>query len=155
MKLSEIIHPECVKIPLAASTKEAVLRELVALLPSSADEDIRDDLLAAVLERENRMSTGIGQGIAIPHGKSERVSAMEIVFGISARPIDFEALDGDPVDVFFLLVSPPDMTGPHIKALAQISRMLSSDNIREELSGATAAEQVLDLFRREEALLDE
>jgi PTS system nitrogen regulatory IIA component len=155
MKLSEILHPECVRIPLASSTKEGVLRELVGLLPSSGDEAVRDQLLSAVLEREKRMSTGIGQGLAIPHGKSDRVSTMEIGFGITRTPIDFDALDGDPVDMFFLLVSPPDMTGPHIKALAQISRMLSSDSLRDELGAATAAEQVLDLFRREEALLEE
>jgi len=155
VKLSEILRPECVRIPLLSSTKDAVLRELVGLLPSAADPDVRDALLAAVLEREQRMSTGIGQGIAIPHGKSERVSSMEIAFGISPGAIDFDSLDGAPVDVFFLLISPPDLTGPHIKALAQISRMLSADNLREELATATGPEQVLELFRREEALLED
>ena len=155
MKLSEILRPESIRIPLASSTKDAVLHELVGLLPSSADEGVRDQLLSAVLERESRMSTGIGQGIAIPHGKSDQVSGMEIGFGISPTPIDFEALDGDPVDVFFVLVSPPDLTGPHIKALAQISRMLSSDTLREELAAATGPDQVMELFRREETLLDD
>ena len=155
MKLSEILRPESIRIPLASSTKDAVLHELVGLLPSSADESVRDQLLAAVLERESRMSTGIGQGIAIPHGKTDQVSAMEIGFGISPAPIDFEALDGDPVDVFFVLVSPPDLTGPHIKALAQISRILASDTVRRELVEAGGAEEVLGLFRREEELLED
>ena len=114
---------------------------------------MRESVLAAVLERERRMSTGIGQGIAIPHGKSDRVSRMEIGFGISPRPIDFGALDGRPVKLFFILVSPPEMTSPHIQALAQISRILSSDHLREELAASTGPAGVLDLLRHEEARL--
>jgi mannitol/fructose-specific phosphotransferase system IIA component (Ntr-type) len=153
MNLSEILLPASVRIPLASTSKADVLRELVGLLPSAAEPTVRDSVLAAVLEREQRMSTGIGQGIAIPHGKSDRVSGMEIGFGISPRPIEFGSLDGRPVQLFFILVSRPEMTAPHIQALAQISRILSSDHLREELAAATGAAGVLDLLRREEARL--
>ena len=135
MKLSEVLTAESVRIPLESSTKDDVLRELVSLLPSSTSAETRDRLHQAVVEREERMSTGIGQGIAIPHGKSDAVAAMEVAFGIPKKAIPFDALDGDPVEVFFLLVSPPDLTGPHIRALAQISRMLSSDALRSEVTG--------------------
>jgi fructose-specific phosphotransferase system IIA component len=155
MRLAELLSPERIRIPLAAGTKSEVLRELVSLLPDHEDPDAREQILQAVLDRESRMSTGIGMGVAIPHGKSELVHTMEVTFGISAKPIDFESLDGEPVDLFFLLVSPPDHSGPHIKALARISRMLSSDELRDTLVRAGTAEEALALIRDEEAELDD
>lgn len=106
MKLSELLTPERIRIPLLAKTKDEVLRELVSILPGIAGSEEREGILEAVLEREGRMSTGIGQGVAIPHGKTASVPGMEMAFGIASRPIDFEALDGDPVGIFFLLLSP-------------------------------------------------
>lgn len=150
MKLSELLPPERIRIPLESGSKEDVLRELVSLLPSSYDSVARDQILQAVLDRESRMSTGIGQGVAIPHGKSDAVQEVQMTFGLSEPPLEYDALDGEPVEIFFLLVSPPDLTGPHIKLLAQISRMLSSDSVREELVAARDAETVVEVFRREE-----
>ncbi len=150
MKLSELLCPDRIRIPLASRTKEDVLRELVSILPGRDDPEVREQLLQAVLDRENRMSTGIGMGVAIPHGKSNLVEGMEVTFGLATNAIDFDALDGEPVNIFFLLISPPDFAGPHIKTLARISRMLSSDEIRDGLTTATSAAEVLDLVRREE-----
>lgn len=150
MKLSELLTPERIRVRLDSTAKDDVLRELVSLLPG-ADAETRTGILQAVLERESRMSTGIGQGVAIPHGKTDLVDGMEMAFGIAATPVDYEALDGEAVDLFFLLVSPPDQSGPHIKVLAQISRMLSSDGFRDELAKAPTAEAVLELLRTEEA----
>jgi fructose-specific phosphotransferase system IIA component len=154
MKLSEMLDAGRIRIPLQARTKEDALRELVGLVTGD-DGDRAETIFEAVAEREGRMSTGIGQGVAIPHGKSDLVSGMEIAFGIAAEPVDYDALDGEPVSLFFLLVSPPDRTGDHIKALAQISRLLTSDAVRDELGAAKSAGDVLDLLRREEALPDE
>lgn len=151
MNLSEFLGPDRIRVPLRSRQKEDVLRELVELLPSASGEDRAEQILEAVIEREKRMSTGIGKGVAIPHGKTDLVPAMEMAFGIAAEPVDFESLDGDPCAIFFLLVSPPELTGPHIKALAQISRMLTSDVVRDELAQAPDAEAVLALFRRHEA----
>jgi mannitol/fructose-specific phosphotransferase system IIA component (Ntr-type) len=153
MKLSEMLDAGRIRIPLAGRTKEDVLRELVGLV--AGDGDRAETIFDAVAERERRMSTGIGQGVAIPHGKSGLVSGMEIAFGIAAAPVDYDALDGEPVSLFFLLVSPPDRTGDHIKALAQISRLLTSDAVRDELTAARSPQEVLRLLRREEALQDE
>ena len=151
MKLSELLNPERIRIALEATGKDDALRELVSLLPNHRDAETQTGILQAVRERESRMSTGIGQGVAIPHGKTELVTQMEMTFGIAPSAIPYEALDGAPVDLFFLLVSPPDLSGPHIKVLAQISRMLSSDGFRDGLAEADSAETVLELLRREES----
>ena len=152
MKLSERLTPNRIRIPLTSQTKDEVLQELVSILPDRDDEE-RERILQAILDREAKMSTGIGQGVAIPHGKCECVREMEIAFGISPQPIDFASLDGKPVQVFFLLVSAPDKSGPHIKALAQISRMLSSPSLREELGVAQTPEDVARLIREREEVL--
>jgi len=150
MRLSELLTPDRIRIPLRAQDKGNALRELVSLLSDHASGDLQAGILQSILEREQRMSTGIGQGVAIPHGKTELVDRMEMAFGIATRPIEYEALDGEPVALFFLLVSPPDLTGPHIKVLAQISRMLSSDGFRDGLARVANADEVLALLRREE-----
>ncbi len=150
MKLTELLTADRIRIPLASDTKEDVLRELVSMLPAHHEPDVQEQLLGAVLDREGRMSTGIGMGVAIPHGKSELVDGMEVTFGISRSPIEYASLDGEPVRVFFLLLSPPDHAGPHIKTLARISRMLSTDGLRDGLASVKNAEQALELFRREE-----
>ena len=151
MKLSELLSPERIRIPLRSETKEDVLRELVSLLPDRKDPEIREQLLQSVLDRESRMSTGIGMGVAIPHGKSDLVDGMEMTFGISAAPLDYQSLDGEPVKLFFLLISPHDHAGPHIKTLAQISRTLLSENLRERLAQSAAPEDVLSILREQEA----
>lgn len=152
MKLSERLTPNRIRIPLTSETKDEVLRELVSILPNH-DDEARERILQAIVEREAKMSTGIGQGVAIPHGKCELVTEMEIAFGISARPIDFASLDGKPVLIFFLLVSAPDKSGPHIRALAQISRMLSSPSLRDELGAARTPEDVVRLIHEREQVL--
>lgn len=151
MRLSEKLDARRIRVPLRAKTKDEVLRELVALLPGAPDDERGERILRAILDRERRMSTGIGRGVAIPHGKSELVGDMEISFGVSTQPIDFQALDGAPCTVFFLLVSPPEMAAAHIQALAAISRMLASDSLLGELGRVADAEQARALFRREEA----
>jgi mannitol/fructose-specific phosphotransferase system IIA component (Ntr-type) len=151
MKLSQLLTPERIRVRLESTAKDDILRELVSLLPHHTNAETRTGILQAVREREARMSTGIGQGVAIPHGKTELVDGMEMAFGIAPTPVAYEALDGEAVDLFFLLVSPPDQSGPHIKVLAQISRMLSSDGFRDELAAAPSAGAVLELLRTEEA----
>ena len=149
MKLSELLTPERIRIPLTAHSKDDVLRELVSLLGKSAESS--REILDAVREREERMCTGIGRGIAIPHGKSAHALGLEVAFGLAGTPVDYGALDRAPVRAFFLLVSSPDSPDAHLRALGRISRLLSSDEVQEELFEATSASQVLDLLRKEEA----
>jgi mannitol/fructose-specific phosphotransferase system IIA component (Ntr-type) len=151
VNLAESLAPEQIRVPLAAESKADVLRELVALLPSAKTEDARAKVLESVLERESKMSTGIGQGVAIPHGRSELVHDVEMAFGISRVPIEFDAMDGRPVEIFFLIVTSPDKGGAHLQALARISRMLASERMRDDLSCVRSAKEVLDLFRREDS----
>ncbi|MBT3343344.1 MAG: PTS sugar transporter subunit IIA, partial [Gemmatimonadetes bacterium] len=106
--------------------------------------------LQAVLEREKIMSTGIGDGIAIPHGKSDAVVELTAALGIHKRGVDFEALDGEPAFVFFLLVSPANVSGPHIKALARISRMLKNDGFKKKLIEAGSADDIVAAIEEEE-----
>ena len=110
----------------------------------------REKVLQAVLEREKIMSTGIGDGIAIPHGKSDAVNGLAAALGIHKRGVDFESLDGEPAYVFFLLVSPADVSGPHIKALARISRLLKNDDFKRKLIDASTAEEILEIIKTEE-----
>ena len=150
MRLTEILQPDCVKIPLAATSRQAAIYELVDLLADKAGIQGREQLKEAVWARETTRTTGIGHGIAIPHGKSTGCSKLSIAIGITAQPIDFGAIDGKPVQLIILLASPPDQTGPHIQALARISRLMTMDEFRERIYAAQTAEEIHNLLKSEE-----
>jgi fructose-specific phosphotransferase system IIA component len=150
MSLLEILSVRSAIVGLQGETKDEIIEELVSSLEVGAAITDRDKVLEAVLEREKIMSTGIGDGIAIPHGKSDAVVELAAALGIHKRGVDFEALDGEPAFVFFLLVSPANVSGPHIKALARISRMLKNDSFKKKLIEAEAAEQILGVIEEEE-----
>ena len=118
MRLTEILKPQNIKVPLAAKTKTEAISELVDLLASTEEVSDAKKVLDAVLERESTRTTGIGNGLAIPHGKCSGVGHLVMAIGRPAQPIDFQAIDGRPVNLIWLLASPPDQTGPHIHALA-------------------------------------
>lgn len=130
--LTELLTPERIKVPLAAADKPGVLRELTRLLAERAGVDA-EPLLAAVLEREQVLSTGIGHGIAIPHAKSPTVAELSLVAGSAPRGVPFEALDGEPVRLFFLLIGPESAAGQHVKALSRIARLVRRESVRESL----------------------
>lgn len=133
-----------VKVPLEAATKDEVLRELVDTLAADACAGDRDEMLRVVREREEVLSTGIGHGVALPHGKSDACADLAIAAGVTAEPIDFDALDGEPVRLVFLLLGPESAAGSHIKALSRISRLVRKADLRDRLMGAEDAEA----FRR-------
>jgi mannitol/fructose-specific phosphotransferase system IIA component (Ntr-type) len=142
--LTELLSPERIKIPLQATTKDELLRELVEVLVSPDAVPDLDVVLRAVRDREAVLSTGIGHGVAIPHGKAPGVADLRMAAGRTDAPVDFDALDGEPVRLFFMLVGPESAAGPHIKALSRISRLLRKDSIRERLALAANAD---DFFR--------
>ena len=150
MTLQEILSPKSILVGLRGETKEKIIEELVNSLDDDAIADDRDKVLQAVLEREKIMSTGIGDGIAIPHGKSDAVLRLAAALGIHKRGVDFEALDGEPAYVFFLLVSPANVSGPHIKALARISRLLKNDEFKRRLIAAPTAADMQRIIEAEE-----
>jgi mannitol/fructose-specific phosphotransferase system IIA component (Ntr-type) len=148
--LTELLSAERIKIPLQAQTKDDLLRELVDVCAEAHGIEDRADMLRAVREREAVLSTGIGHGVAIPHGKSASVGMLRMAAGRAEAPIDFDALDGEPVSLFFLLVGPESAAGPHIKALSRISRLVRRDDVRERLVSATTAEEFLHALREAE-----
>lgn len=150
MTLMEILSGKSVVVGLQGQNKREVLEELVNALEVGDKITDRDKVLDAVLLREEIMSTGIGHGIAIPHGKSEYVTELGGVLGIKKEGVDFDALDGKPTYIFFLLVSPLDVSGPHIKALARISRLLKGEDFRQKLIAAVDNEDAIAIIEEEE-----
>ncbi len=150
MKISEILDKQSIKIGLKSSTKEQTLEELVEILTKIEDVGDTKAILKALIERESLGSTGIGQGIAIPHGKTDKIKRLVAVMGISKTGVNFDALDGEPVYIFFLLVAPKTTAGPHLKALAQISRLLRDSYFCELIRKCKTEEEVFNLIKNEE-----
>ena len=151
MTLLDILSPDSTIVDLKGETKEEIIAELVDSLANNDAITDRDKVLQAVLEREKIMSTGIGDGIAIPHGKSDSVEQLIAALGTQRRGVDFEALDGEPAYVFFLLVSPANVSGPHIKALARISRLLKNDEFKKTLIATKSSTAIIDIIEAEES----
>jgi fructose-specific phosphotransferase system IIA component len=153
MRLTEIIKPQDIKVPLAAKTKAEAIEELVNLLAANGEISDPKKVLAAVLEREATRTTGIGNGLAIPHGKCDGTKDLVMAIGKPSAPIDFQSIDGRPVTLIWLLSSPPDKTGPHIHALARISRLMTIDKFRQALAAATTSQALYDVIAQQEATL--
>ena len=150
MILTQILQPSCIRVPLEGKDKNSVITELVDLLDAHGLLQDRDVVLEAVLARERTRSTGIGSGIAIPHGKCNAVKELVMAIGITAEPIEFESVDGKPVKIVILLASPSDQTGPHIQALARISRLMLDGQFKEALEKAGSAEDAYELMSSKE-----
>lgn len=149
MNLRNVMEPECIALDLKGETKQQIIEELVDLLLAAGklhDSKDRDEALRVVLEREHKMSTGMQNGIAIPHGKTDRVDTLVAAIGLKKGGVNFESLDGKPSRIFVMTLSPNTRTGPHIQFLAEISRALSDPKIREEVLEADTPEKVLDVL---------
>lgn len=152
MLLLDLITPGRIKIPLEGRTKEEILRDLVALATRDAGIADPQAVLQAVKDREAVLSTGIGQGVAIPHGRSPAVSELRLAAGVTAAPVDFDALDGQPVRLFFLLIGPESEAAAHVKALSRISRLVHREDMRERLVAADSAEEFYQIIKDFEGL---
>jgi mannitol/fructose-specific phosphotransferase system IIA component (Ntr-type) len=153
MRLIEILKPQNIRMPLVATDKTGAIAELVGLLASNGELADEKKVLDAVLERESTRTTGIGNGLAIPHGKTAGAAQLVMAIGKAGSPIDFQAIDGRPVTWIWLLTSPPDKTGPHIHALARISRLMTIDKFRQLLAQAKSPQEVYDIIVQQEAAL--
>lgn len=151
MILTQILQPTCIKAPLDSTDKESAIEALVQLLAHSGQLTNSQDAFQAIMDREQQRSTGIGSGIAIPHGKCASAKELVMAMGIMKDPIDFESIDGKPVKIIVLLVSPLDCTGPHIQALARISRLMLDETFKAKLEKAASPEEVYDLISNKEA----
>ena len=152
MNIMEFLNPQATTCEVKSQTKEDVIRELVSLLVKAGAIKEKDGLrlVQILLEREALGSTGIGQGVAIPHGKTNLVKTLVSAFGVARGGVGFDSLDGEPVKLFFLLVAPEDSAGPHLKALARISRLLKDRHFRESLIGAKDEKSLVRIIREED-----
>jgi mannitol/fructose-specific phosphotransferase system IIA component (Ntr-type) len=148
MKLSVLLPAAQIRVPLAARTKEAVLDELLAVLPVEAAQ--RATVRECVLARERELSTGIGRGVAIPHGKSTTVPRHLCAFGVAEVPVEYGAVDGLPCRIFFLCVSNPKDAGEHVRVLSQVARVLNNSAARAALESAASPEDVRRVFLDDE-----
>ena len=148
MKFADFVSVGAINADLAATNKEAVIEELVGSLVASGSikEDDRSDIVAAIMKREELGSTGIGRGIAVPHTKHPSVDSLVGTVGVSAEGVDFDSLDGEQVNLLFLLISPPDRPGDHLRALENISRQLRDDTFCRFLKQAKSAEDIQQLL---------
>jgi mannitol/fructose-specific phosphotransferase system IIA component (Ntr-type) len=151
MRLTDFLSPETIKVPLEGTTKKQVLRELVDLICRGAEEPFCEDVYKTVIEREWLMSSGIGQGIALPHGFWTHETPFAGVLGIPAQPIEFDSIDGKPVEIVFLLVCDEEHTNTKLKALARISRLLHREDFRKGLATSTSADEAMQVIVDEEA----
>jgi len=151
MKIMEFLSKKAVEANLKATDKEGVIREMVNLLAKADEIKNREDLVKALLTRESLGSTGIGQGIGIPHAKSPNAKNLVAAFGLSHQGVNFDSLDGEPAYIFFLLIAPEEFAGPHLKALARISRMLKDKYFREMLKKAKDEKEILRIIQDEDS----
>jgi fructose-specific phosphotransferase system IIA component len=150
MLLTQICQATSVRVPLQSKDKLGVIAELIDLLDAQNLLEDKEAVSHAVFTRESTRSTGIGSGIAIPHGKCKSIKELVMAIGITQDPIDFESIDNQPVSIVILLVSPTDQTGPHIQALAKISRIMLDENFKQAFSQTASAEEAYRLLQDKE-----
>jgi PTS system nitrogen regulatory IIA component len=150
MQITDFLKKEAVKVGMTAKTKDEALKELVDLLVDSGQVDNKRKLLSVLREREDLGSTGIGQGLAIPHGKCDCVSALCCAVGVSKNGVNFDSLDGERVYVFCLLVAPDQEAGLHLKALARVASLLKDRYFRRQLQNSRSEDEILTAIKREE-----
>ena len=150
MRLRDLLDESVVKVGLKSLEKEECFEEMIDLLVRAGRLSDRAGALAAVRQRETQGTTGIGQGVAIPHGKHPSVPALTAALGTSTEGIDFDAVDDGKVHVVFLLLARADDPGPHVRALAEIARLVQTPGFYRKLVGARSAREILDTLDSEE-----
>ena len=152
MKIMDFLIKKAISADLKSTDKEGVVRELVDLLTKAGViKGKKEDVVKILMAREALGSTGIGQGVGIPHGKSNQIKSLIAAFGLSRQGVDFESLDGEPSHIFFLLLAPGDSAGPHLKALARISRLLKDKYVREILKKSQNEKDIIKTITDEDA----
>lgn len=152
MKISELLNPQAVIAELQATDKRGALEELTAALVGLVPELDRGEVLDILSEREKLGSTGIGDGVAIPHGKIAGLSSLQLVFARSSKGVDFESMDGQLAQLFFLLIAPEGAVGVHLKTLARISKLLKDSGVRQQLLAATDATAIYQIILANESI---
>ncbi|MBW1994424.1 MAG: PTS sugar transporter subunit IIA [Deltaproteobacteria bacterium] len=149
MKILDVLQKDAILLDLKSTDKKGVLDELVAPVARIAKLN-HDDIVRVLMERESLGSTGIGGGIGIPHGKVKALKSLILGFGLSRKRVDFESMDGRPTYIFFLLITPENSAGLHLKLLARISRILKNDPFKEKLLAARDKDEVIKTIQEED-----
>ena len=149
MKICDVLDRKSILPDLKARNKKGILEELVVPVAEVAGVS-QKDLSKVLMERERLGSTGIGGGIGIPHGKMKNLESLVLGFGLSRKGVDFESLDGQPTHIFFLLITPENSTGLHLKLLARISRILKNDPFKSRLLKAVDGDEILGIIKEED-----
>jgi len=142
MRLTDILQPDCVIVPLTCDDKQTAIFTLADRLVANTDITDGEALKQAVWQRETTRTTGIGGGVAVPHGKTAGVPSLHMAIGRTAEPLEFGSIDRAPVELIILLASPVDQTGPHVEALSRISRMLIDEAVRDRLKALETPEEM-------------
>ncbi len=154
MKISEFISEKEILIGLKSTEKQSVLDELLQVLEKNGHLQDRKQVLETLIEREKLGSTGIGQGIAVPHAKTDKVKSLVCALGISEKGVNFDSLDGEPVYIVFLVLAPVDATGIHLKALAKIARLLKDKVFRNSLRMCKKPDEAYQIIKEDEERLN-
>ncbi len=149
MKILDVLHRRAILADLKALDKKGVLEELVTPIARLAGIN-HDNLVKVLMDRERLGSTGIGEGVGIPHGKLKEIESLFLGFGLSHKGVDFESMDGQPTHIFFLLITPENSTSLHLKLLARISRILKNEPFKEKLINATSSNEIYSIIKEEE-----
>ncbi|HET6510611.1 MAG TPA: PTS sugar transporter subunit IIA [Candidatus Kapabacteria bacterium] len=150
MRLSDYLRPEYVAIGLEADSKEDLLEKMVDLAGKNPAVQDKSKVRSAIFEREKIMSTGVGKGFAIPHGKTDAVDDIVLSFAVTDGPVDYASMDNEPVRLVLLLVSRDNLVGQRLKLLSRASKVMNNDDAREDLLKAASVQDVLAIFQREE-----
>jgi fructose-specific phosphotransferase system IIA component len=148
LKLVDLIDPDLISLDLQARTKNKVFEEMMAVMSSSSKVLEAEEFSKALEERESLATTGIGRGVAFPHARTPSVDGIVIAFARSQKGVEFDALDGEPVHLIFMMGTSPECVEEYLKVLARISRMLRKGNAKEQLLEAKTQEDVLDIIRK-------
>jgi fructose-specific phosphotransferase system IIA component len=151
MKITDVLEEQFVRTNLPGTSKEEIIDSMINLIGNSKNVLDKEKVRQAILEREKIMSTGVGNGFAIPHGKTDAVKDIVAAFAVTEHPVDYQALDEQPVRLVFLLIGRDSLVGPHIKLLSRISRLMNREEFRKELLMSKTPQDVIELFRRQEA----
>ena len=149
MRILDVLHREAILSDLKAQDKKSILEELVDPIARLKNAD-QDELVLVLMERERLGSTGIGSGIGIPHGKLKNLEELVLGFGLSRKGVDFDSMDGRPTHIFFLLMTPENSTGLHLKVLARISKILKNETFRQRLMGASNRDEIYGIIKDED-----
>ena len=150
MEIKEFLNPKAVSVDLQSQDKKGVIKEMLGMLAKAGAVKNESKLFDVLMNREALGSTGIGQGVGIPHGKTSSIKNIVAAFGISKGGVNFESLDGESTHIFFLILAPENSAGPHLKALARISRLLKDKFFRERLMQAKTPKDTLDIIIKED-----